>query len=72
MPSAKMPSTRWQSSQLDSTKSRRESAAGLAGVRVTAEEADAILFELANNDDDAKKTWSRTFVEKFLSKVRSS
>jgi hypothetical protein len=44
---------------------------GLAGVKVSSEEADAILQELANHDDDAKKTWSRVFVEQFLSKVRS-
>jgi hypothetical protein len=52
--------------------SGRISSSGLAGVRVTSEEADAILFELANKDDDDKKTWSRTFVEKCLSKVRST
>jgi len=44
---------------------------GLAGVRVSQEEADAILQELANQDSEANKTWSRIFVEKFLSKVRN-
>jgi hypothetical protein len=42
---------------------------GLGGVRVTKEEADTILQELANQDDDSKKTWSRLVVENRLSKV---
>lgn len=40
----------------------------LGGVRVSSEEADAILQQLANHDDDSKKTWSRLVVEKYLSK----
>ena len=43
---------------------------GLGGVRVTKEEADTILQELAKNDDDTRKTWSRIVVDKYLSKVR--
>lgn len=42
----------------------------LGGERISSEEADAILQELANHDDDAKKTWSRLFVENYLSNVR--
>ena len=40
--------------------------ASLQGVDVTAEEADAILQQLADKDTDNKKTWSRVFVERFL------
>ncbi len=71
IPSAKMPSARFQS--ITGGRSEREltNKSGLAGVKVSSEEADAILQELANHDDDAKKTWSRIFVEQFLSKVRS-
>jgi hypothetical protein len=65
IPSAKKPSVRFSSRDVVASKS------GLAGVRVSSEEADAILQELANHDDDAKKTWSRIFVEQFLSKVRN-
>ncbi|KAL3917519.1 MAG: hypothetical protein SGILL_004673, partial [Bacillariaceae sp.] len=38
----------------------------LKGVSVSFEEADAILQQLADNDSDKKKTWSRVFVERFL------
>lgn len=47
---------------LNSIRSR----ANLHGVDVTAEEADAILQQLADKDADNKKTWSRVFVERFL------
>ena len=43
---------------------------GLGGVRVTKEEAENILQELAKKDDDIRKTWSRIVVDKYLSKVR--
>lgn len=79
MPSAKMPSTRFvQGSARHLSSSRMDSiggglqnprAAALGGVRVTEEEADAILQDLANNDDNSKKTWSRLFVENTLQKV---
>jgi hypothetical protein len=73
MPSAKLSSSSaFPSNRGLSTRSIRNQAAGggLTGVKVSGAEADAILQELAQKDEDAKKTWSRIFVENFLSKVR--
>ena len=60
MPSAKTPS-----------HSAFQSTRGLTGVQVSEAEADAILEQLANTDENSKKTWSRLFVEKYLSNVSS-
>ena len=75
IPSAKMPSqsglfhsNRMLSSSGVSSK-RGGTKGGLAGVRVSGAEADAILMELAEKDEDAQKTWSRVFFENVLSKV---
>ena len=79
LPSAKKPSAvKFQSNRMllsqgsgggPASPYSNASVRGLTGVRVTAEEADAILQELANKDDTSKKTWSRLFVERYLSKV---
>jgi hypothetical protein len=79
VPSAKRPSSRqFQSNRIlsngsDVAAKNMSSGASpkLAGISVSKEEADAILQELANEDDDSHKTWSRLFVEKYLMKVRS-
>lgn len=75
MPSAKMPSTRFASNNKMLSGSHREDSLGaaaqgqLAGVRVASEVADAILQDLANQDEDNEKTYSRQIVEKYLMKV---
>lgn len=74
MPSAKQPSTRYNQSNRILSPGEEKIASNrssniLSGARVTSDEADAILQELANQDDDSKKTWSRLFVDNYLSKV---
>ena len=74
IPSAKLPSTRYNQSNRMLSSERQfegtEEVNRLTGVKISSEEADAILQQLATHDDDNKKTWSRLFVEKHLSKVR--
>ena len=74
IPSAKVPSLRShisnqgaEQNQVSSVRDR--GVIQLAGVKLSSQEADAILQELANHDENSKKTWSRLFVEKYLSKV---
>ena len=74
IPSAKMPSQSglFHSNRMLSSSgvsSKTGTKGGLAGVRVSGAEADAILMELAEKDEDAQKTWSRMFFENVLSKV---
>eukprot|EP00934_Nitzschia_sp_Nitz4_P003042 Nitzschia sp. Nitz4//scaffold174_size87051//32646//36062//NITZ4_005106-RA/size87051-snap-gene-0.111-mRNA-1//-1//CDS//3329538863//3032//frame0 len=72
MPSAKAPSqilgARLSQRRFDSESGITPMDRNLAGVTITDEETDAILQQLANEDDDARKTWSRLLVENYLSK----
>lgn len=80
IPSAKVPSTRFNltnkmmvpGQEGGESENSPVASRALEGAPVTQEEADAILMQLTERDDNRQKTWSRMLVERYFLNVRQN